>query len=143
VNGAFALTGITAAAQDFDIVLYSDPLGTPTALETITWYGEQGNNLTDERTNYFTFTGEHELKPGTDYAVAMKATGSTTCSLGYVTLASANHREINGISDCQGGSRSDATGAFGSLSTTDIPAMGVSICALDDGAPMPAYALGI
>lgn len=122
----------SAANADATIALYSDPLGTPTVMASASHYGEYGNNGTDNRPRLVPIT-EQTLAPGTDYCVALVAAGAGSCVLGYTTLASANHRTVQGLANCRRGSRTNATGAFSEM-TTEIPLMGVQISALDDGA---------
>lgn len=133
VNSVYIATGGNAATADGEIVLYSTPGGTPSALATITVLGEYFGNVTDERPHIFMFDSEIELSPATDYAIAYKATGAGSVNLGYITMAAAGHRSLNGFANCSGVSRSDGSGAFGSESTTDIPLMSLGICHLDDG----------
>ena len=134
VNCVYLASGGNSATADGELVLYSTPGGTPTALATVTVLGEYFGNVTDERVHAFMFDSEITLSAATDYAIAYKATGAGSVNLGYITMVSAAHRSINGFANCSGVSRSDATGAFGSASTTDLPLMSVGICALDDGA---------
>lgn len=145
VNSVYLATGGNAATADGELVLYSTPGGTPTALATITVLGEYFGNVTDERVHHFMFDSEITLSAATDYAIAYKATGAGSVNLGYTIMSNAAHRSINGFANCSGVSRSDATGAFGSESTTDIPLMSVGICALDDGSGVGAaeYLLGV
>jgi hypothetical protein len=133
INGISIATGGNSATADGELILYSDPLGTPTAVENISLPGAQMNGGGDERVNYYAFATERTLEPNTDYAIAYRATGAGSVNLGYISMNSAAQREINGMANCRGGSRTDGTGAFESLSDIALPVIAVGICALDDG----------
>ncbi len=134
VNSIYLSTGGNAAAADGALKLYSDPLGTPVEMASITLLGERGGNVVDERMTQYMLASEQTLEPNTNYCISYLASGTADVNLGYINLSDAAHRAINGLDNCSSASRSNATGAFGSLDTVNIVAMAVGICALDDGA---------
>jgi hypothetical protein len=137
-------TGIAPdlATHDWRLRLYSNPLGTPTALATVDGYGEQGTGDTDERWGGFSIAPQ-VIRPNIDYAIAIAGTGSAAFGLAQLSIADAAHRAVMGLSNCRQGSRSDDTGAFGSLDTTLIPALGFGVSGIHSGQPRPQYHLGI
>jgi len=132
IDGAVIVGIGNNAAADATMRLYSTPTGTPTEMASYTIYGERSNNATDDRLMRISFSNEYELMPNTDYCIAIEAIGASNFSLGYITLADANHRDANGYNNCRKGYRTNGSGAF-SETTTEIPLMAVNISRIDDG----------
>lgn len=133
----FWLSAAGAATADFSLKFYSDPLGTPSAIATITMLGEQfpHSNATVEAPIQIELASgsEIELSPNTDYCLAVKATGSSNVSLRTHVLENAAYRfAFPGGTQLRKGHRNADSGAF-TETTTIIPEMGVIISHLDDG----------
>ena len=136
----YGLLGIVDPDANFDMVLYSDPLGTPVAERTIS---------TDANTVAGTLGRRiHVLFP-TPYFVdarekvgAVFKPGASNISAYYKTLASATHR----VTDPWGTSGygiSRATGAFADANSgLDHYYIGLLVGAFDSGV-YPGFALGI
>ncbi len=133
VDAVMASLATNSALADYSVVLYSTPLGTPSAMATVTMLGEHGPGGGSERPIYVQLASEVTLEPNTDYCVAIQATGTAVVDLGYVSLSGANVRSINGLANSRLGTRSNGSGAFAET-TTEIPLLAVVISALDDGA---------
>lgn len=117
---------------DWEVKLYEDPLGTPSALKTFT-----------SDANYQGFQGsgyeQHIISPvisltkNTDYCIAVKATTASSFRLRVGTLADANYRKfMPGGTTLNYATRNNGSGAF-SPTTTKLPFMGVNIASFDDG----------
>jgi hypothetical protein len=121
-----------AYTDDFEAILYSDPLGTPVAERTITVDADfLGLGFAYEEE----FSSLYTLLANTPYAIALRPT--TTNTLAYTQL---NFGSGNAIlrtpllfgTTCYKATRTDQTGAFGSADTTIIPLFGVRVVGFDD-----------
>jgi hypothetical protein len=136
VNKLFAALGDMDGTEAGELVLYSDPLGTPVAERTATVapanHGQPGNASTDATTYAIT---EFTLEPNTPYAVTYRPTDAAGRLISrVVTIPSAGVRAFTPFgTTLQGVTRSDNTGAF-TPSTTDWAQVGVHVNKLDDGA---------
>jgi hypothetical protein len=143
--GLSAWLSSLASTDDFELILYSDPLGTPVAERTLT----QDMDLGDPAGQIFTrpFTSAYTLQPNTDYAIALRPT--TTNSLGFFrySLGAGNGNSRNATplgTNWSQYTRSDNTGAFGSQDTTFLPLFGVWLQSLSDDRGIRArFQLGI
>jgi hypothetical protein len=132
VSGLFAGLGNLAAADDFELILYSDPLGTPVAELT----AAQDMTIGDGQIWISRQSGSYTLSPGTNYAIAIRPTTTNTLSFYRFDLGTggANLRKACVFgTNCSTYYRQDNAGAFGNESTTSIPMLGVWIDQLDDG----------
>lgn len=132
--GLHAKLSNLAATDDFELILYSDPLGTPTAQRTITQDMDLG--AVGAAFDGF-FTSAYTLEPDTDYAIALRPTTTNALSYLRVNLGSGNgdlRLATPFGTDGYLATRSDQTGAFGSADTTILPQFGVWLGQLEDGA---------
>jgi hypothetical protein len=116
----------TTNAANADLILYSDPLGTPVAEATITL---DANNfqLTDGvRFGEWTLPTAFTLAANTDYAVTFRPTTTTAVNLTYFTLPDANYRKFMAGTNVSRAHRTDNAGAFTST-TTSYPLIGVRL----------------
>ena len=135
-----------SASADAQINLYSDPFGTPTLLASLPLLGEHEPGTVHYRLAKL-LSSVVALQPGRDYALAIKATGTSNISYQIAELANANYRQaIAGIIEPTSfgyTTRNGGSGAFAAVTTTKFfPLLGVRICAIDTG-PAPSYQLGI
>jgi hypothetical protein len=121
-----------SASADGSLKLYSTPLGTPTALATVSLLGEQMNNSVNERPGIYGLASEVELSADTDYAVIVEGTGTADITIGYIEMNSADDRTVNGLQNCRGAYRNGDSGAF-TESTTILPLCGVGISSVSLG----------
>jgi len=144
VNAIWCVAQQTSdATSDYELILYADPLGTPTALATISVPAELSPyTITTSAPKIFAIDPV-VLEPNTDYCVAVKATGTGNVRNTGQGVNDANWRRfLSGGTTLRRGERSDGSGAFGSLSTTAFPLCGVAISAVDV-APMSGFHLGV
>lgn len=120
------------AADDFEAILYSDPLGTPVAERTISVDASfsGGGSIFDGA-----FSTAYTLSINTDYAIALRPTtvnGLTYCRLDFGSGNSALRASTMLGTNWYLATRSNQTGAFGSADTTIIPMFGVWLSQLSD-----------
>lgn len=129
IYGAF---GWIAPAGDFDIVLYSDPLGTPVAERTAP-IDISTISATTGRKIYTRFSSPYSTTANQVIAMAYKP-GATNVTAYFKTMASATHR----VADPWGTTGygvSRATGAFSNAnSSLDHYLLGLLVGAFDSGA---------
>lgn len=135
-----ALVGISfdissfVATDDFDIVLYSDPTGTPSAVTNGTISVDADLTVASTGILHFSFPASLPLLANTDYCIAIKPT--TTNTIAYTRM---NFGTSNGVlrkptmlgTNWSLGTRTDATGAF-APDTTILPMFGLWIDQLSD-----------
>jgi hypothetical protein len=134
--GLYAEVNTVAAADDFELILYSDPLGTPVAERTLAFdmsLHAATNAVRVDRN----FTSAYTLSANTNYAVAVRPTTTNTIGLGQSNFntGNGNLRKATMLGTSWSKyTRTDNTGAFGSQDTTILPSLGVYVGQLDDGA---------
>jgi hypothetical protein len=142
VDGLWMFGGGTDTNSDFTIALYGDPLGTPAELASVTVLGE---HLVAGASRFvgFTLPTEVTLLANTDYAVAIKATGSTNARLTSIALIAAGHRALfPGGTTLAKVTRNGGAGAFTAESTPLTMYMaGVRVSAVHSAAAS-GYAVG-
>lgn len=132
IDAFWAQIGGSANTADFNWVLYSDPLGTPSAVTTLSIVAESLRATGDVRFYLRPLTSEISLTKDTNYVLAMKATGAGNVQLFSQTLPSADARQLlPGSTTVAKVTRNDASGAF-STTTTVVYQMGVRISQLHD-----------
>lgn len=132
VAGLLLAVTSVAAADDFEGILYTDPLGTPAAAHTLT----QDSDLTSAAGALWDrpLSSLYSVTADTDYAVALRPT--TANSINYTRL---NFNTSNGVlrkptmlgTNWSLGTRSNQTGAF-TPDTTILPLFGVWLASFDD-----------
>lgn len=132
VNAIWADMGITDANSDFTIKLYSDPLGTPALMTSLTVLAQ---NLQTSGGQLLTTwpIPEQTLSPGTTYGATVRANGSTNVNFSYYQVNSAAYWALNGTSGISKMTRDGDSGAFSNSATTTQYKMGIRISAVDDG----------
>ena len=81
-TGARCTIDINVTAN-IEIILYSDPLGTPVAERTITIDAETSGTAAGN-SGYFMFSTPYLMRPGTAYALAVRPTTANNISLYYI-----------------------------------------------------------
>ena len=141
-GGGFSL-GSLASTDDFEMILYSDPLGTPVAERTVV----QDADLTAAAVaGYFerSWATTHTLSANTDYAIAFRPTTTNNLTYNRVNFntGNGNLRKTTMLgTNWSMYSRTDQSGAFSSQDTTILPIFWVALGAFDDGAGAGAAAL--
>jgi hypothetical protein len=113
-------------AANGELILYSDPLGTPVAEATITLDANNFNLSDGLRLGEWVLPTAKTLSANTDYAVTFRPTTTTNVSLTYFTLADANYRKFMAGTNVSRAHRTDNAGAFTST-TTSYPMIGVKL----------------
>lgn len=135
ISGGYLYLGSIGSADTFEIVAYSDPLGTPTIIETLT--PDQDLSGTSAASPYcFWFTTPITISPNTNYAISLRPTAANNISFSYVSLGSGNDEFKKAFPFGTGikhGGRIDQTGAFTEVQTYNIPLFGMFVEQLDDG----------
>lgn len=122
------------AVSDFDAIIYSDPLGTPSAVATISFLGEHSVGFGSPRNWQAMLSSAITIAANTDYALAIKATSTGNVGFVSVNVNNANYRKfLPGGTNCRMGHRTDGSGAF-TETTTAVPILGVNMYAFHDGA---------
>jgi hypothetical protein len=134
VDALWANIGITDASSEFTVTLFSDPLGSPTPIDSVSVVADQLGITGIQSPNIFPLGAEATLTKDTEYAVAIRATGSSNIRMVLNTVASATYWTLTpGNSTCYTVTRDGGSGAFGGTTTTRYSA-GVRISSLHDGA---------
>lgn len=137
IDAVTACVTATNTDSDYEIILYSDPLGTPTVIETITVDAAHHIAYGAYRIYQRPLATVRTLLANTDYAIALRPTSGNpnNIGVGYHDVADVAHWDAHSLGDkCYIGSRSGQTGAFSTTTTRRIHSLGVRVCALDDGA---------
>lgn len=123
----------SAIAADFDVVLYSDPLGTPNAEKTVSFDLNVAPSTTSGQ-NYALFPSPYTTTANQPLAGILKPTSVTNITTTYLTLDSANHQKAWHLgTNCYAVNRS--SGAFAAQNANkDRYFLGLLVGAFDDGA---------
>lgn len=111
------------SGADAELVLYSSPLASPSAMSTITLDEDNSFDNSSIRQKVAVLPAEKTLGTGW-YAVALRATTANTVQDFEYTVSSNSHLKAWGGVNAYYCSRSDQTGAF-SVTTTKLPALGI------------------
>ena len=128
----------TVAGSNGTVILYSDPTGTPTALDTVTFTPEDLAGTGSSSLAFFPIS--RSLSANTDYCVAMKATTANNLRMdGFSLFGTTGADVIRKVwpagTTMLGASRQNSSGAFSTSSTTIWPC-GVRIKEIPSGGGM-------
>jgi hypothetical protein len=142
VIGFYGGISLSTSAADCDVVLYSNPLGTPVAQRTVAMDATNMIRATADARNFqLMFPSPYDVPPNTPFAAVYKP-GAVNVSAGYKTLANAVHR----MADPWGTSGygiSRASGAFADAnSSLDHYFIGLIVGGFEHGVN-PTYGLGV
>lgn len=133
INKLWAIWRIVANTADAELILYSDPLGTPVAERTFTLDANYGAVTTSARLGVYP-VAEFALAANTNYAVALRPTTTNNVALTNFDVGAAGQMFAHlWGTNCYAVSRTDNSGAF-SATTTRRFLCGVGFCGFDDGA---------
>jgi hypothetical protein len=116
----------TSNAANAELILYSDPTGTPVAEATITLDANNFNLSDGLRLSEFALPTAKTLAANTNYAVCVRPTTTTNVAVMTFSLADANYRKFLAGTNVSRATRSDNAGAF-TPTTTEFPLMGVRL----------------
>lgn len=130
---AYEIVTENSISGNCDFVLYGTPLGTPSALATVSALAVQTANQSLSSHTSFVFASPVDLAANTDYAVIANPSSATSVQMLYKTFADANHENSEWLgTDCYAVSRN--TGAFAAQnSNKDRFAIGLLVGAFDAG----------
>lgn len=124
--------------ENFDVKLYSDPFGAPSAIMTKSVNPVASGINNGSRSPYHALISEITLEPGTWYAASLRATSTNAFSFAYIDLGSGNAAMKTLLpfgSNVKFVARNADSGAFSEVDSTYVPRFGILISALDDGGP--------
>jgi hypothetical protein len=132
-TGLYGRLSSLTASNDFEFILYSDPLGTPVAERTLV----QDNDLIQTNVLYGrTFPTAYTLLANTDYAIALRPTTTNALSFKRINVGFGNVRNATMLSaNWYQATRTNQTGAFGSADTIRLPLFGVWLGQFDNAVP--------
>lgn len=136
VCGITAMLDNIAATDTYEILLYSDPLGTPVAERTITVDPTLIVSATADGTFRWLFTSAFTPTISVNYAAAFRPTSANAITIYTMAFGSGNAalRATTPLgTNWQQGTRVDNAGAF-TANTEVLPAIGPILCGFSDGA---------
>jgi hypothetical protein len=123
----------STTAADLELILYSDPEGTPAAIETLAIDANQVAQAATARNVVVPLATPRDLSANTKYAVALRPTTATDVSAATCGVDDAAHWKAHTLgTSAYLGTRSDQTGAFATTTTLRMYAA-VRISKLDNG----------
>lgn len=134
IDALWAKAGIATNTDTYQLLLYSDPLGTPTVLETLTVDGHQ-IGAANRATFVSGFLPAYRtLAANTQYAVTVRPLGTSNVSLSFVDVSVNAHLASHPWGkNCYTVKRLDNTGVFTAVDTRRVQC-GVRVSHIDDGA---------
>lgn len=135
-DGVWSISYPTSNAADYEVCLYSDPLGTPTLIEAVTVDATQVSLKNSPRTHSVMFASAHTLAQNTTYAVTVRPTTTITVRSFYHDTTTAGAAMAPLGTACYAVRRLDNTGAFsdwnGGTAKTRRMTMGLILCGFED-----------
>lgn len=147
VDGITVVVTPSNSSADFELCLYSDPLGTPSLIEAITVNADHLGSSNGVGTLRAAFSATRTLNPGI-YCVSIRPTTTNSVSMNYFDVAAASHLKANGHYGSYAVRRLDNSGAFGDYNggtaeTRRLP-VALSVVGYDNGINnKPNYNLGV
>jgi hypothetical protein len=132
VDAARMIAAFANGSADCEVILYSDPLGTPSALHTQSIDASYMAGAT-ARYATFAFGSEIELQANTNYGVVLKPTTGNNVTLGRWDVNSTPDKLLQMIGGANVKQVSRSSGAFTSTDSF-VPMIDVRISSLSDGA---------
>lgn len=120
-----------AVAADYDVRIYSDPLGTPVQVLSKSIEGAYSSTTSSTAREFLIPFAPVTLSPGW-YGLVLKATGTASIALSVTTVADAAYKDLFGA--CSKITRNDETGAFTETDTSTYMGFALSLSSIDDGA---------
>ena len=136
IDGIGMDVGNVATTDDFSLVLYSDPLGTPVAVTSYAVDADYYGSTAAVAQNVLGPITPTTLEANTWYAVSCLPTTANSVNVAYYALGT-NCGALKRCSpfgaNLKFASRTDGTGAFSETSTDDLPVVYLNVCQVDDG----------
>lgn len=144
VNGFALGLGNIASGDELELILYADPLGSPTAIATVAMDSDFTGSTSTISAMWASFTSKI-LKAHTWYAAAVRPTTANNITVNYANLLSGNDklkRLTPFGSNLQWVSRSDQSGAFSEVQAFHMPLFWLSVDRFEHGA-RASFQLGL
>ena len=138
----FAQVAGIASTDNYEIILYSTPLGTPSAVYTEAFTGIRvgSTGASTDKPVRSLLTTPYTLLANTDYAIAVRPTTTNPIIVKYLTLGSAGARAMTMLgANWSYGTRTNQSGAF-SQTTTRLPYFGFSFRSIENVSGGGSYA---
>lgn len=131
-------------SQDVDVVLYSDPLGTPVAQRTRSIDGNTISSAQDYIVDAL-FASPYQAAANQELAIVVKPKTTTNSTIYYRQFANAAHQKSEQLGqNCYAISRSGGTGAFASQNSgMDRNCLGLWVGAFDAGGTSKIARVGL
>lgn len=133
IDGLWAFSRTSGASANFELCLYSDPLGSPSLIEAVT-YDSNTIAATVDRMLVCPLATVQSLSANTDYGITIRPTTADSVRAWEFDVAATGHWTAHPMgSNCNQITRSDNAGAFAE-STTKRILCGVRISGIGDDA---------
>jgi hypothetical protein len=126
-----------ATTDNFEFIIYTDPLGTPAVLQSLAIDPDfTAATSNGDRPYTYHFTSALTIEPDTWYGIAVRPTTANSINVQYMNYGSGNNtfKRLSpygeNIKWC---GRTNQTGAFVETQTYHMPIINLIISALDDG----------
>lgn len=129
-----------------DLVLYSDPLGSPSVIEAVTLDMNRMSGSGGAVLHIGGLSTDRTLSPSTVYGVVAKPNNTGNISLNYIDFGSGNSaikRASRFGASCKMISRSGGSGAFAEVQPHYLPMFGITVNGLHDGLGMADRVIAI
>lgn len=137
IDQVMQMVSITGATSTGEIILYSDPEGTPIAERTVVFNPEVIGSTSPTVGVFWTPLGSPiTLDANTLYALAVRPTSVNSVGIGHYALGTGNSKYKKALpfgANVKRSGRTNQTGAFVEIDDTHLPLFGLSITHLDDG----------
>jgi len=137
ISGISVQASGIATADSYEVILYTDPYGTPSATITLTPDQDvQGGAAGSNGVMIYHITPTI-LTVGTTYGVALRPTTVNSVNIHYIDIALSGAadimRAVLPLPQAKLSSRTNQTGAFSVVSNNYFPVVVLDVCGLDDG----------
>lgn len=133
IDALKAVLSLDSFSADLELILYSDPLGTPSVVEALTFDASHGSVTGAYRVTSIPLTAVRALSANTDYAVAIRPTTANGVTYSYFDVSAAGHFGGHSLgANCYFASRSNQTGAFSGTTTRRIHGLAARVCSIGD-----------
>ena len=126
-----------AAGDNYEMVVYRDPLGTPAVLVTDVVDPEAHGASATVGATVSRAVAPITFEVGVTYGVSVRPTTANDINLAYFNLGSGFDalKAILPFPDCKVAARSNQTGAFTEVQAYHVPLVVFDVCGLETGAP--------
>jgi len=135
INAIGYYVGAISGSDAYELILYSDPEGTPSVVDSVAITAPVGSTSSTTSFSTVPITAT-ELTAGTLYAVAVRPTTAGAINIAYadLTASGAVLKSLQPFSTCKFSSRTNQTGAFSEVDANYLPIFHLNVSKLDDGA---------